>query len=498
MRHKSTDHTLAPEDMRLFRLGTPGKDPADVCFPTDSSARKAFLFQLTGYTAKPLDLRGWTLLNQSINNGFKLKLEPRDIGILSMMDEVLGEVPRFVGMRHMAPQKTDSTAAHTKQVMNIIQQVYEQAKVPPTPSQEQFRRDALVGAWLHDMGEVVMELSTASQFFAMSPEAQKRFSEEKDAVEREVVRFSLDLAGQGFDRGDTTLFARTMRSLRAELVAVPNSPNLPEDRAKLLAKRLGELRETLGLGEGSSPSTEQMLDLYDRTENPEKGTFLHPFVKTLECVEGQRYLQRNGGDAAHLPLYRQLHPQAMAAQMGMHLISDHEMVEACRRSERRLPMLFERAESSDEKKLAREAAKFTYHSIARQFLPKKEDHVAELPAIIDRSPQRPNSKDDTLTVSELETIRDQENRFKQDALSKQGDDINGRYVTRERAGHIYRAAQEAVANGRFRPSKGALLALADTPALTDTIATYLRSTEGSPTVRPLRSPADETPKSQGR
>lgn len=457
-------YSLSDSDKRLFRLGAPKtRDAADTLFSHDSSSIKAWLFLLTGYTAKPLNLRGWNLLNQSLNKGFDLNLNDRELRILSMMDEMLAEVPRFVGVHYVAPQKTDSTAAHTKQVMNIVQHIWQSSGVT---GMQQLRRDALLGAWLHDMGEVVLELSTASLMFAMPKNLQDEFKAHKDDVEREVVGFSIALAEKALEGNDPKLFARVIHNLRDDLLALPQGDDLPLRRMRLLTQRITELRQEHQLPATASETAKKLLGVYDRIEFPLNNDFLHPFVKTLEAVEGQRYLQRNGADAAHMALYRRLSPDSMASDLGMHLISDNEIVSACQRCERRLPMLFERAGTREQKLLAREAAKFTYRSLGRQFTPSNEDHVANLPAYIDRQPEQGKDPYAGLTIQELERIRAQEHAYKEQQFGAQDNaSFDVRYYSKSRAGQLYQAAHDSVLNLWFAPKHDSLIATRDCSAL---------------------------------
>ena len=95
--------------------------------PPQSSLAQQYIFSQTGYSAKPMNLREWHLFNQSLNQGFRMGLDDHTLQVLSMLDHALADVKRFEGVLHMHEIASDSTAAHSKQTMHNIQQIFCQA-----------------------------------------------------------------------------------------------------------------------------------------------------------------------------------------------------------------------------------------------------------------------------------------------------------------------------------------------------------------------------------
>ncbi len=208
------------------------------------------------------------------------------------------------------------------------------------------------------------------------------------------------------------------------------------------------------------------------------GGFTHCFVKTLESVEGQRYLQRNAKVSYRDELARQLAGTKEAPHARYDLSSDHEIISSARRCERRLPQLFQHAKGSAEKELAKATASFTYRSLARPFWPSEEDDVSPGPAIIDRAPSSNGKDTHALTMQELEEIRRQETEYKQQKLEQQEpDDYNGRYIEGKRIGALYRAAEELAAGGLFIPSSPCLISKKDTLSLPERLVEKAKKRE---------------------
>ena len=495
MAHIPLQRSVTEDERRHFRLGD---------FPQTNSERREFIFARTGFSAKPLDRRGWYLFNQSMNEGLSLELDERTLQVLSLMDHALADVRRFGGMPHMHEIASDSTAAHTKQVMSIIQHVSEQASGGHMSEEmDALRRDAILGAWIHDMGEMVIELTTASDMFNMPADKREGVSQLKNALERDLFLFSCALANHAVASAQPDLFRSSIMSLRE---AAQQESTLV-GRIDAIRQGMQRTSRRLGLAE-IDEGTEHLHALYDRVESKAEGNFLHPFVKTLEAVEGHRYLQRNSSLLKHTRL---------------DLITSNEITEGCRRCEKRLPDLFASAGDDWVKgRLARAATEFTYRSIARQFLPKQEDHVSVAPDFIRRDavPEtepfsnallpdaslpllearimevasrvanvvqahpackevlKPLHKEfhailGELKMSSLETTRAKAQQ--EMAQQWQPGSANKPIYSREEAGVLYRAAERAVTMATpFIPQSSSLICMADTPQLPKRIEQLMR------------------------
>lgn len=499
------DHYCINTD-EMPATGTSPAKPAVIRFPKTSSERKEFIFSRTGFTAKPMNWKGWYLFNYSMNKGLDIGLptegSDRTLRMLSLIDHSLAEVPRFVGISYMLPVRADSTTAHTKQVMNIIQQTFEDSGVAfngkLTPEVNQFRRDALLGAWVHDMGETIFELTTASDMFNMEAGERAKISAAKDVLESELFPFFCQLAVYALEQHRPELFNEVIWEMRSKALAPVNPPGGALTKADKLCALMQTVRESMrevkerdDFPKELAPETKRLMDIYERAENPEKGGFLHPFVKTLECVEGLRYMQRQAAPGSTDKLSKQLHAgnPSYPEFAGAELWSDHEIVSTLRRSERRLPLLFEQAAkdiegepaTSTKRALANAAAKFTYNSIARQFTPRtnrpdptQDDHVGIVPAIIDRKPTTSNRDLHAIPIAELRDLCAMDMKCKEEWSRRENQsDPNRRFYAREEMGKLYRAAEEMVGKS-FWPKGPSLISLADTPKIPDPLAVHMQ------------------------
>ncbi|MBA4274888.1 MAG: hypothetical protein C0436_04465 [Alphaproteobacteria bacterium] len=494
-------HSMTPEEQRFYRLDS---------FPQTNSERREFIFARTGFSAKPLDHRGWYLFNKSMNNGLDLGLDERTLQILSLMDHALADVRRFVGVANMHEIASDSTAAHTKQAMNIVQHVIEDASQGAMSKEmDSFRRKALLGTWVHDMGEIVTELTTASDMFGIAPERQKALSHAKNELEEKIFIFGCELAGMAIDKANPSLFYDAIERLRS----ASREATTLEGRIENITAQLEVEQKRADLPNTLSTTTHRLLEWYESVESKAEGNMLHPFVKTLEAVEGQRYLQRNSNITKHTRL---------------ELSTSHEVISAARRAERRLPELFEQASHSPmNKKLAIAAAKFTYRSIARQCLPSKDDMVSLIPPFIVRD-AGPDTEPHSSTLvhnalwpvveskilaayhhmaavldarvpnhglsciaeeaqksyvaeakeQSLEAVRTRFHAELAERWQKQRDGNNGRIMSREQLGLLYRAAERAVASRHgFVPDTASLMNVEDTPRIPKLLEQVMRDIE---------------------
>ncbi len=477
---------FSPQEREKFCIG-------ENKFPKTGSQLKEFIFLRTGYSADSMDWRGWYCLNYSLNEGLDIGLpvggKDRTLLMLSLIDHALGQVPRFVGVAHMPPMRTDSTAAHCKQVMNIVQTVFENSEVffgkVPRPGVNQLRRDALLGAWIHDMGEVIFELTTADDMHALAPDMRQTIQHQKNALEEKIFVFACQLAIRAIEQNDYPMFINTIRAIRAKAIsASQHSPN-PEKiliRISEIQSAIEEVSAQYSLDQHMAPETEQLLRIYRRTE--EKGEFLHPFVKTLEAVEGQRYLQRNNAEAPTSELSRLLHPVGGYPYHPQYeWSSDYDIISSIHRAERRLPELFScanqtyhKSNATFENSLARAAANFTYRSIARQFLPDDQDYVGLAPEIINRAAVK-HERNDPVFTADPQGAYNAKLAAERPLLDAQPpQDVNVQYYSRRRAGLLYRAAERMVGKSFF-PKSECLIRLSDTPEIPESLARDVIATE---------------------
>ena len=442
-----------PNERKRFRLDR---------FPATDEETQEWLFALTGFSAhRKIDsARDWLLLNTALNRGFGLGLEAdahgvRQLQMLSLMDQALGEVKRFDEMPHMNKALGDSTAAHSKQVMRLIWRLFNDAFGPSLPpGVARLRRDALMAAWIHDMGEIVLEFTTADDVFLMDAGARSEIAGMKDAMEHALFEFSCALAHYELDHPDRTgIFRQSILELREDARKMLRVARAEErGRAEAVKEcmhgvRAGmeRVRAELGLEAAPRAESQALLALYDRVEKQECGDFLHPLVKTIESCEGQRYLQRNddcGGDEHRLELSTNL-----------------QVVESFQRLEKRLPLLFAQTDAGspayvargDKIKLARATADFAYRTIIRS-CDGKDTAIGRIPALIDRRATPLDEVPGDHLKPEwigFERAKTQQRLALRRAAEPIGPDA-AIYHRREVA-ELYEAARQELLAGRWRP-----------------------------------------------
>lgn len=502
MNSKLVDPVFTAQERDSFRIDdtNPRKRASaeESRFPKTDSMLRKFIYEHTGTLAQQLTLRDCYCFNYSLNQGLDMGLPTpktgqgdRTLVMLSMMDHALQDVSRFVGVSNLHILRADSTMGHSKQTMRILQNVFEKGgalkTLSPTEKQKlnSYRREALLGAWIHDMGEVVFELTTAGDMMKISPAERVEIKHEKDKVETKIFEYFCQFAAQCIDKGTPELFIERVDAVRNAALEASAKPGASRKeqivaRMEALSGAIEKERERYNVAKDPTEETKKLLRIYYQTEGMElpgappeelhKAAFLNALVKTLESVEGLRYLQRNSYESRRDALARKLNSEyAPPLFASRKLTADYEIIVGAQRCETRLPELFKAARTDAERNLARAAASFTYRSIARQFLPEPYDHVGITANIIDRAATQPSPGEATLKAAELVAFRSGEMHEKKGKLEKQnsegGNPSAPRYITREDIGRIYRAAEDAVVSGDFEPTTRSLISLGDTPTL---------------------------------
>lgn len=482
--------TPSHEEKLAFQIGTLSDEPHVI---------KKFIFSHTGHASEKMSFRQWCMFNTSLNRTLDIRLDPTTLAMLSLMDESLQYAHRFAGMPHVHELLVDSTAAHSAQVVRTIHQLFKQTfsrGMKPPEEAKTFCREAIIGAKIHDMGEIFGEPCTASEFFSLSAAERTTISALKNDFEQQNFEFACALASYVVSTGNYGLFTDSMKQVRdkvtPELEALERQ-QLPvaervQRRIELLTQTRDSAREKLQqlhpeLG-SLLPQAQALLDIYHRTEEQSPGNFLHPFVKSLESIEGQRYLQRNSQKPATANLCYQ---------------TSFDTIESCWRAERRLPMLFEAADNDWKQQLAQHTAAYVYASLARGFDGldahghKKEVSVG--PPFIHRNIDR--SETPTAAIKP-ECLAEERARTQKLLLEKMiegaADAADGRIVRREELAAWYRGAQHAVIHHFYVPAQASLARFADMPTLPDEITRSMETLakEKPPVTVPIGIKSDRT------
>ena len=426
-------------------------------FPETDRELRQFIFGLAGHQAESkMTVHDWLLFNSSMNKGLGLKLDHPKLAVLSMLDSTLADVKRFAGMPHMSKYFADSTAAHSKQVMRLTRRIFAESLGPSlAPSMQQLQREAMVGAWVHDMGEIVMELTTADDVFDMSPAQRTEIGHAKDSMERDLFQFSLELAAHERERPHERkgLYANTIHAMKKKTTSIIQIAEFTgRPRAETVMECIAVIRDGMKramaenhLPETPSPMTRELMDIYNRTEQRgDSSNFLHPLVKTIESMEGQRYLQRNA--------------QRSGEHMRLEYSTSNQVIQSIKRIEARLPLLFARAKTANQLKLAATTADFVYDTIIRgcEGDPAK---YSLIPPLIKRDADRREE------VSGNRLMQDEKNiaqvradthslwQEQKERDAKRGlNGPNAIIYTREEVAALYKAMKRAMHKGNYTPS----------------------------------------------
>lgn len=361
--------------------------------PKDFEARKRWIFDQCGHNGtsrvlqpKKLDelkasFADWQDIDTRLFASFGLASshgadkDVETIQTLAMLDTVLHGTMRFFKMSHIREHTADSTAAHSKQTMNLVQDIFDTAypdgNIPD--SVKPLRREALLGASLHDLGELIVEGTTMDYMNKLSPDERKKTEKIKDEVEDAVTHFAIKYAAKCciVDK-DPNKFFETIFQIKQDVGLIDaEGKTVNEADPITLFPKIKEWiktheQELIG-GFEVPPHIQELLDIYHRVESKDSEGMLRPIVKCVERLEGVRYLQRNssiGGNAS------------------LELATSFQALTTCERAEKGLPELFELAHKHDQLPLALAIADRAYSTIVRGFMGDRTNGVKRFPRLI--------------------------------------------------------------------------------------------------------------------
>ena len=409
------------------------------------------------YTCNPIDKHRltssqWQQLNGELNRIFDLGMDKNSLWAISHIDTRLGEVDRFWDNHHLPFSRSDNTAAHCKQVMNLVDHIFLNANKFATNKAEldEMRKDAISCAMIHDMGEIIAEGTTVAQVNAATAEYKKKWAEDKNRIEPKIFAFFLMLLDNIQQKSvestppphETTdeywFIASEMRGLVDKITNHREKPVVEAYPA--LEKWIEENAQTALQGYKPSPWAERLIALYDVVEHyNEKGdekykteefartiapdfkhieiknpSIIGAVTKTLERVEGSKYFQRYM--SKNTPIRNQ---------------NSRDFLGDARRCEKSIDEIFSSVDpnSKEQKLLAVETAKFTYKSISRLMIANEIEPINNLgPDVICLDPkQGTEAISAEISEKEMSTL-----------------DKPAAYITREMLGCIYKAAASCV------------------------------------------------------
>ncbi|MCI5050652.1 MAG: hypothetical protein MRY32_10075 [Rickettsiales bacterium] len=363
------------------------------------SERKRWIFRQCGHRTQPEpNLDDWRRINTQLNDWFQLDLDADTLETLTLMDHALADVKRYFNFAHITQDHADSTAAHSKHTMNLVQEMFDRAYPDGFPPEhadqlEAMRKDAIIGAWIHDMGELVVEGTTMGDMNKLPAAEQAKAKQYKDEVEAKVTEFGLRMAAKcaaGIHGAKPEDFRDIIQQIRVDT-------GVTHDDDRFTGKMFGAFPEIArwidgheqGLLEGMSehhPIVDEVERIYDAVENNDSKGLVRPVVKCCERLEGVRYVQRNAGfDGQGVPL---------------RYATSFQTLGTCRRAEMGLPELMDIAQPH-EKHLAKAIIDRAYSTVVRGFIGHQDEKIVPYPPFIDTTVDAASE-----VAGDVSTIRD--------------------------------------------------------------------------------------------
>lgn len=216
--------------------------------------------------------------------GLELVLAETGLTLLDEEKEALGLMltslsrhPRFTGNRFMSPETGEDPATHSLQVALLVKEAFEGSGADKGTMER-----AVLSALIHDLGEIVGELST------LHGRMDKGQEEDSLDFERSMVKNSLILALSLNKAGEGHLFDEVMKTLSHEF-------QMHGDRGAI-TKAMEDLLAPLPKDPTHLALLDKWLKLYDAVEEaahaPEEDKFVGYLVKTIEHIQGSHHFIR--------------------------------------------------------------------------------------------------------------------------------------------------------------------------------------------------------------
>lgn len=236
------------------------------------------LVQLTGHEFPE---RNHVLGLEHVLDKTGLVLQDEEKAALGLMLTSLSRHPRFTGNRFMSAETGEDPATHSLHVALLVKEVIESSGAHKTTTKELADR-AVLTSLIHDLGEIVGELST------LHGRLDKGQEEDSLDFERSMLKNSLLLALSLTKNGDGHLFDEVMKTLSNEFQRHGDRQAIVEAMEGLLHNHPVEASDLAVL--------DRWLKLYDAVEEadhaPAEDKFVGYLVKTLEHIQGSQHFIR--------------------------------------------------------------------------------------------------------------------------------------------------------------------------------------------------------------
>ncbi len=340
-----------------------------------------------------------------LNSRLKLGLGSVDCHAFSFMLTALANSRRFAGEIHIDPVQGENSAAHSCHSVVLAHEIFRRSGLLAsdrfTPEIDSVRRSVAIGCLIHDMGEILGELSSLAQRNA------NRSIEELPDIEREIFRITLTEAYRAASATplDPSTFYSFVRSFRhdAKLSEKGIAGTTPEQVARVL-QHYSERQQSTPVGPDITAAVGTALRLYDMAElkksvSDNQSIFIGNAVKVVEHLQGLRHFMRFARVDSNRRRQHLFSPETHADLLGdsakpastkgvisLQFISSRRFLSNVKYIEKELPHLFSSASTPDERTLAgalRDAAyqsQIEWFSISRSFIDRTS--TQEMPGLV--------------------------------------------------------------------------------------------------------------------
>ncbi len=319
----------------------------------------------------------------TLNTLLQLGLNDVDRHAFSYMLVELSNSRRFGGDVHIDPVQAENSAAHSCHAMVLANEIFRRAGLLGESfgegRAEDLRIAITLGCLVHDMGEILGELSSLAQ------RAVHDHVSEMPDVEREIFRICLTEAYRSASSvpQSPAAFYEFVQAFREEAqigprgIAAADISNL----ARVISEH-GERQRLSPLPAHIAPAVEVALQLYDLAElkaghEGQRSRFIGNSVKVIEHLQGLRHFMRFTRRELKDSRLHLFAPKARPEDgpetepapgaIPFRYMSNYRLIQNAKYMERELPAIFAFASSDDERALAAATRDAVYLSQAEWF-----------------------------------------------------------------------------------------------------------------------------------
>lgn len=431
-----------------------------------------------------------------LNTRLDLNLATVDRFAFSLMLTGLSNSRRFAGEIHIDPVQGENSAAHSCHAVVLANEIFRRSGLlsPERASAEtdELRRSISIGCLVHDMGEILGELSSLAQ------RNTNHAIEELPNIEREIFRITLTEAyraasSEPCDSATFYAFVRNFRH-RAGLSTDGIAGTSPQNVSEVL-QEFSRQQETYPIAAPIQAAIHTVLALYDMAElktsvSDSHALFIGNAVKVVEHLQGLRHFMRFAKCApdrerpqlfspeTHVDQSNEL-PRPVPSQgvIPIHYVSSRRYLNNVKYIEKELPYLFSYSSSAEDQALAgslRDAAYQTqieWFNISRNYIDRTP--TVELPHLVklqsklfkaDAHVERMNILNDLEELLKLQLDKDREQFRRAYATATEDPTYISELLPCESRLRITLLYAEALRRGFEPTTETPLMLLAEVPA----------------------------------